>query len=726
MILASLGAAVVRVVSARPVGIDADLAWGRVWDRDKEVVATDDVDQVRQLLTTADVALVYGSEDEVEGRGLGYADVADTNPALVYARCRPSRTAEGATCDFALLVEAKAGLCSQLPGHRPGPIFVDAGAASAGVAFTLTAEVLALLTQRAETGHGGWGETSLYDGMLATLGAMVGRSERAATEIERYWSEGSTYPNFVYCCSDGGLIQVWFGGKGMYGALIDVLGDEPSTEGYYTDQVNGALQERCVRWRTLFAAAPRDDWVARLRAAGVACEPVLGPGEALRDPHLLEIGLAVTGADAGHHDVIVDVPISVEALPAASPTGPVKGGARGPRSRPLEGIHVVDFSAFVAGPLAAQVLADLGADVVKVEPPEGEAMRAAAYAVAACQRGKRSLAIDLRAADAGPVVERLIKWADVVLQNFRVGVAERLGIDERTAATINPSVVYCHATAFGDRGPRAGYPGNDALMQAVTGLERAVGGSGEGPIAPTWIPIDIGGGWLAAAGILAGLYARAVSGLPQRVRTSLLGAGMLLQSGVFERDGEIVRGPALDRDQAGYGPGYRIFRAAEGEWLAMVVPDQAAWTRLRSMATALPAVFTPLRCGPRAADAKQAESVLEAVFAALPAAQSLATLSRLGIPAVRVTDVPRDGFRRAILDDPLNRQLGRVASYDTADWGRLEQIGALLRLGPEPTAPHRFAIPGVGEHSVSVLTELGFEQADVDRLLRRKVVRQLS
>ena len=99
---------------------------------------------------------------------------------------------------------------------------------------------------------------------------------------------------------------------------------------------------------------------------------------------------------------------------------------------------MLDFSAFVAGPLAAEVLADLGAEVIKVEPPEGEAMRGAAYAIAACQRGKRSLAIDINAPEARPVVERLIAWADVVLHNFRVGVSERLGIDEATVARLNP------------------------------------------------------------------------------------------------------------------------------------------------------------------------------------------------------------------------------------------------------------------------------------------------
>ena len=95
----------------------------------------------------------------------------------------------------------------------------------------LTASVLALLRRKVHSGRGGWAETSLYDGLLSTLGCMIGRSERAPAEVESYWEKGSTFPNFLYRCADGELLQVWFGGKGMYAALIEILGDEPSPRG---------------------------------------------------------------------------------------------------------------------------------------------------------------------------------------------------------------------------------------------------------------------------------------------------------------------------------------------------------------------------------------------------------------------------------------------------------------------------------------------------------------
>jgi crotonobetainyl-CoA:carnitine CoA-transferase CaiB-like acyl-CoA transferase len=712
-------------------GIDAGLPWGQAWHRDKRVVATDDAGAALDLLRAAGVVLAYGPRALVESRGLGYADVAAVNPAVVYARCRPSHWGAGTVEDYGLLVEARAGFCTQLAGHRPGPVFVDVRAPGLGTAALLTTSVLGLLLRRARTGAGGWAQASLYDGMLATLGCMIGRSERAAPEIEGYWEKGSTFPNFLYRCADGELLQVWFGGKGMYAALIAALGDEPSKEGYYADQMAGRLGERARRWASFFAARPRAEWVALLRAAGVACEPVLAPGEILADPHLAEAGLAVTRAAGAHQDVLVGSPITVRPLPATPAVPGAGGGGQSATVVPdggpglLAGLRVVDFSAFVAGPLAAEVLADLGADVIKVEPPEGEAMRAAAYAVAACQRGKRSLALNIGAAQARPVIEALIRQADVVLHNWRVGVAERLGIDAATVAALNPSAVYCHASAFGGSGPRALFPGNDALMQAVTGFERAIGGAGNDPIAATWIPIDMTGGWVAAAGMLAGLYARSASGRGQSVETSLLGAGILLHSGVFLRDGSVVAGPSLDAAQTGYGPGYRIYECGDGQWLALVVPSAGAWRRLGELAP-IPPEYAPLRGGDGDDVARAAETALEAAFAGAPAAEWVARLRAAGLLAELVEAVDRDAFRRKILDDPVNRRLGRVVSYDTADWGRFEQIGPLVRTGPGPGASTRLMLPRAGEHTMEVLTGLGLSPAGIRELLDAKVARQLD
>lgn len=726
MLLGDLGASVVRLTD-REAPIDRDLTWTRAWRRNKVVIelgaaaagATAGAalgEAVHEHLADADVVFLYGPHAEIEQRGLGVEELRAAFPRLVVVRCEPSVIA-GGVLDDALLVEAASGFCTQLAGHRDGPIFVDVRAAASGAASLLATSALALLYERELTGRGGAASSSLYDGMLSTLGCMIGRSAGAPADVEGYWRDGSTFPNFLYRCGDGELVQVWFGGKGMYPKLLEVLGDEPSEQGYYADQISGQLGVRAKRWTELFLARTRDEWIDRLRAEGVACEPVNRPGDALSDPHLDAVGLIDRRGEATFLGGVVDVdrlPSSI-AAPAGAP-------------RPLEGLRVADFSAFVAGPLAAQVLADLGAEVVKIEPPAGEAMRAAAYAVAACQRGKRSVALDIASPEAEPAVRALLCWADVVLHNFRVGVAERIGIGAETVGELRPDAVYCHASGFGAGGPRAKLPANDALMQALTGFEVANGGDGNDPIAGTWIPIDMAGGWLAAIGALAGLYARARFGVGTLVNTSLLGAGLLLHGGVYRSGGEVVAGPSLDGEQTGYGPGYRIYRTCDDAWIAVVIPDAHAWAKLRSLLIDnglgdMPEEYRPLRRGADDGVAQAAERVIGAAIATRSSDDWVGALRGLGVRVQPVVESTRDGFRSAILDDVANDALGRVARYATPSWGDFEQIGPLLRLSGHRRGP-TLRIPEVGEHSVAVLSEVGVDRDTIARLVESGVLVQ--
>jgi crotonobetainyl-CoA:carnitine CoA-transferase CaiB-like acyl-CoA transferase len=157
-----------------------------------------------------------------------------------------------------------------------------------------------------------------------------------------------------------------------------------------------------------------------------------------------------------------------------------------------------------------------------------------------------------------------------------------------------------------------------------------------------------------------------------------------------------------------------------------VVPTLAAWRALGEVVPGLPGEYAPLRGGALDPVARAAEGILDAEFATAPAAGWARRLRALspGLLAELIEPLDRDAFRRKILDDPVSRQLGRVASYDTADWGWFEQIGPLLRTGPEPGVSARLMLPGVGEHTVSVLAELGLSPAKIQDLLEAKVARQ--
>jgi crotonobetainyl-CoA:carnitine CoA-transferase CaiB-like acyl-CoA transferase len=210
------------------------------------------------------------------------------------------------------------------------------------------------------------------------------------------------------------------------------------------------------------------------------------------------------------------------------------------------------------------------------------------------------------------------------------------------------------------------------------------------------------------------------------VETSLLGAGILLHSGVFWRGGDLIRGPSADADQTGYGPGYRICRCGDGNWLALVIESPEAWARLRTLVPELPEKYAPLRGGRDDSVTREAETVLTAAFQTGSAASWTRRLRDNALLAEAVRDLTRDEFRRAILDDPVNRQLGRVAGYDTAEWGWFEQIGPLIRSGPGPGAgaASRLGLPEVGEHTVDVLRELGLPANEITALRGGGVARQ--
>jgi crotonobetainyl-CoA:carnitine CoA-transferase CaiB-like acyl-CoA transferase len=332
---------------------------------------------------------------------------------------------------------------------------------------------------------------------------------------------------------------------------------------------------------------------------------------------------------------------------------------------------------------------------------------------AAGQRGKRSVALDMKAPGAAGVLDRLFRWSDVVHHNSRLGLAEKLGYSEGEVRAVNPHVVYSFASGFGTAGPWASLPANDHLMQALTGVEGSQGAPGQPPTFLVWGAIDVASGWVSACAVIAGLYARRRSGAGQSVSTSLLGSGMLLKSGAFLAAESIIGGPVLDPSQTGYGAAYRIYQAGDGGWLAVAVPDELTWARLASVmgAIGLPEALPPLRAKP--GEPQVAEALLEEAFRSKAAGAWVSELGAAGVPAELVAEVDRAGFISRFLDDPVGQQLGRVVSFDWGARGRLEQPAFPLRLGPAPRPAARSSIPRLGAHTAEVLCGLGI---NVDEL----------
>jgi len=709
MLLADLGAEVARVQSARRATLDKGLEFGRVWDRNKEIFEVDEHDAVgtvNALAQEADVVFLCGSEVLLERHGLGTQHLARRNPRMIGIRVRPSFNAVGALPDLEILVAARAGLPTQIRGRHSGqPAFPDLAVGQAGAALSATVGALAGLYERERTGVGLWAETSLYEGVQALLPMILGRVEHHSPSTRLLWQEQGPAEALCYRCADGRYLQLWFGAKGAYEAFLEQMADPPSEHGYNSDLMSGVMSDRGERWAARFATRDRAWWLEALAGREFRCEPVLRPGELLSDPHVQKVGLAVA-----HHDpergpltvlgqVVRVLPTEVAGRRALAP-------AQGPL---LTGVRVLDLSAYLAGPITALVLAELGADVVKVEPITGDVHRGMQPMFAAGQRGKRSVALDLKAADAGEVLDRLFRWSDVVHHNSRVGLAERLGFGEVTVRAANPDVVYSFASGFGDDGPRALLPTNDQLIQALAGIEEAQGGAENPPTNLVWGAVDVTGGWIAACGVLAGLYSRRRRGGGSRVSSSLLAAGLALKSGTFLAGDAVISGPVVDAGQRGYGAVYRMYEGADGRWFALAVPDAATWDRVRKLVAvdALPAAPPPLRMQSEAPQPE--EKLLEEAFLSKDASTWVAELRAAGVPVEPVIEVDRAGFTSRVVDDPVNRQLGRVVTYRWGDLGEVHQPRFPPRFGPEQHRGARAWIPGLGENTVEVLETLGFD-----------------
>ena len=248
---------------------------------------------------------------------------------------------------------------------------------------------------------------------------------------------------------------------------------------------------------------------------------------------------------------------------------------------PLDGIRVLDYGTALAGPFGPMVLSDLGADVIKIDPIDVRVGTEADATYAACQRGKRSIAIDLKSEDGRQVSRDLIASADVVHYNLRTGVAERLGFGYEQAKTVNPRIVHCHVTSYGNTGPLARWPGVDQMGQAIAGHEYEQGATPNGGH-PTWYRFgmcDATAGMFSIIGVLQALRERDRTGQAQQVAADILSGAMFLASDAFVGPDTLATRPHLDRLQMGLGPRYRLYETADG-WLCIAAVRDDHWRAL--------------------------------------------------------------------------------------------------------------------------------------------------
>ncbi len=387
----------------------------------------------------------------------------------------------------------------------------------------------------------------------------------------------------------------------------------------------------------------------------------------------------------------------------------------------LEGVRLIDFGQYLAGPFGPMVVGDLGADVIKVEPVAGDGMRMAGGPFFGCQRGKRSIAIDLKNPRGIELAMMLVERADIVHHNMTAGVAKRLGIGYEDCKRVKPEIVYCNTWAYGLEGPLAHFGGLDPLYQASAGLEYEQGPVREGN-EPNYLRFgmtDTANAMLSVVGCLAALYHQRVSGEGQELWTSLLDGGSMFASDAILVDGEAVARPRLDKGQNGTDALYRLYETQEG-WIQIAALEDAHWDALCGLLGVADLATDP-RFATRAARAenrKQLESLLEPRFATRTSLVWTRLLDAVGVPNEMAFD-SKGGER--ILFDGDNERLGLVAEYDHSMFGRMRQFGTLIDFSETPGLIHG-PPPMVGEHTVEILEWLGIGEADRDDLRASGVV----
>jgi crotonobetainyl-CoA:carnitine CoA-transferase CaiB-like acyl-CoA transferase len=380
---------------------------------------------------------------------------------------------------------------------------------------------------------------------------------------------------------------------------------------------------------------------------------------------------------------------------------------------PLEGITVLDLGTIYAGPYTGMLLSDLGANVIKVEPLDGDPWRTFAFGFLGVNRGKLGLAINLKDEAGKTLFYDLVKKADVVCDNFRAGVSERLGVDYQTLKKMNPRIVSCAITPFGSSGPMAGLPGFDPILQARSGLMRAQGGEGQEPVYYQISICDFVAALLATLGVLAALNVREKTGQGQLVETSLAKAAMAAQAAEFTRYAGRPADPAGGPDLIGVSALRRAYHCSDGWVFLAADKGEAAEAVARVAKDALEGMDTS-----RLADAPaegEAASKLEAFFAELPRSEALRRLNSEGAPCAPSPTI------EDLFEDP--HLIANDLWWETEHPfnGPLRQTGRIIKWRQRSMRLERPA-PVLGEHSREALLEMGIEASRVEELIEKGIV----
>lgn len=746
MLLAELGADVIKIEPPAGDPFRSEPAF-HVLNRSKRAVTLDlDTHAGRDALTTllraADVFLYDWAPGLDAERGFDADALCAINPRLIVGHL-PAYGTRGPFANMPpdeALVQALSGLCDAQYRYDPRPVYINLPVTGYAHALVAALSVAATLYARLRTGLGDRFEASA---IAATFAVETIAWLRAPGVVRLAGQQDPRGPiptyRLVRATDDwffaGALTPPFWANMAVAAGLEDCLIDDRFRGAPMGVPVVADKRELAQRVDAAFAGKSRDEWLRVLEDADVPRAPVLSREQWARDPHVVHNNMMIDIDDAVLGPTRqMNLPVSLKLSPGRvrgpAPTlgehnallreqavdfagdGRAAGGTGPPRQQntPLDGITVIDLSGFIAGASASMMLADLGANVIKIEAPGGDGWRSSGLAFLGSNRGKRSVVIDLKRPEGRDLLLELIDGADVVHDNFRAGVMERLGLGWDVVHARNPRVVMSSVTGYGTSGPLAHLPGFDPMMQSRGGIMRAQGEPGGEPVYLQVPVCDYGTAYTSAFGILAALVARERTGLGDRVETSLANSALTMQAGEMRfYDGRPPDPPGA-RDLAGRNALYRIYGTQDDKYimLACTTPEHAA-----AFASAT-SIVLPNYALAQPTEGPLAETIA-ASFATQPMLDLLDALWQHAVPAAPCTKVEQ------IFDAPHLVENDLWWDADHPRWGQVRQTGTLVHWRDMSMTMQRRA-PTLGEHTRECLLEFGIDVSRVDALAAAGVV----